>query len=58
MKKLNKWICKKFGHKFNDIEMLMFEIEAKAVNYEAFKDETIQCKRCKALFGHKKGINS
>ncbi len=53
MNKINKWICKKFGHKFNDILMLMFKIEHEAINREVFKDETIQCQRCKTVFNHK-----
>lgn len=54
--KINRWICKKFGHKFDDVLLLMFEIESKSINKEAFKDETIQCERCGVLFKHKFNI--
>jgi hypothetical protein len=53
IEQFKKWYCKKFGHKFNDILALMFQIEHTAINKEDFKDETIKCERCKAEFKHK-----
>ncbi|MCK9370239.1 hypothetical protein M0R04_10065 [Candidatus Dojkabacteria bacterium] len=52
MKKIKKWICKKFGHKFNPVLFTMFEIEHFAINRENFKDSTITCDRCGAILKH------
>ena len=51
--KLKKWLCKKFGHKFNHILSLMFKIEHNSVNREQWKDQTIECERCGAIFKHR-----
>jgi hypothetical protein len=53
MKKFRKWICKHFGHRFNPVLLLMFEIEHKSENREIFRNETIECERCGAEFRHK-----
>lgn len=49
---MKKWICKKFGHKFDEIAWVIFEIESSALNREDFKDSTISCQRCGAIFKH------
>lgn len=48
MNKIKKWICRKFGHKFDFAEKMTLEIMQKvAINKNDFKGETILCKRCK-----------
>jgi len=47
--KIGTFLCWLFGHKFNDIEWVMFNIECKAINVEALKPALV-CRRCKKKF--------
>lgn len=45
--KLKKWICKKFGHRFDSVELLMLELMQNcAENKNDFRGKTIPCQRC------------
>ncbi len=47
MKKLKKWLCRKFGHKFDIVELIMLDImQNGAINKKDFAGRTINCKRC------------
>jgi hypothetical protein len=47
MIKLKKWLCRKFGHKFNHAELMTLDImQNHAINKHEFRGETINCKRC------------
>ena len=46
-KKIKKVLCKWFGHKFDDAELMTLNLmQNHAVNKKAFAAETIRCKRC------------
>lgn len=49
MKKVKDWICKTFGHSFDNVEEVMFRIQIDAINAKNLKPE-LKCKRCKAIF--------
>ena len=53
MKKINKWLCKVFGHKVNDVQLLMLEIECNAI-YTFNENPTVTCNRCGTTWGCKK----
>ena len=47
MYKINKWLCRKFGHKFDPIELAVLDImQNYAINKNDFRGKTILCKRC------------
>lgn len=52
MEKVKLWLCEHFGHKFNDIQKLMFEIECKALNVQQLQP-SITFQRCKKTFTYK-----
>ena len=57
MYKLNKWLCRTFGHKFNPVELAVLDImQNVAINKEQFKGETIKCKRCGIPCSYTKGM--
>jgi len=43
-------ICKIFGHKFTDMELLMFRIKNNPTNIVRRGFSNIQCPRCKVVF--------
>lgn len=45
--RIRKWMCRKFGHTFDEIELVMLDIKQNsAINKKEFQSETILCKRC------------
>lgn len=46
MKRFKKLLCKIFGHKYDDVDLVMLRIKRKAINNEDFKDDIIRCERC------------
>ena len=57
MKKLNKWLCRKFGHTFDCVELATLDImQNVAINKKDFKGETINCKRCGVPCSYTKGM--
>lgn len=53
VQRIKEYICKIFGHSFDDIEMIMFKIKVTALNSERL-DKSIKCKRCG--FVYREGI--
>jgi hypothetical protein len=47
------WICKKFGHFFSSVDIIIFEIKTDGRNNDM--SATITCRCCKEIFVH---INS
>ena len=45
LEKINKWICKKFGHSYNPIDEMMFVLKSSAENASEL-DLSITCNRC------------
>lgn len=45
--KIRELVCKYFGHKFADVDILVTRIKFNAVNAEYFKSVIIKCQRCK-----------
>lgn len=57
MEKINKWLCRKFGHKFDIVELTMLDImQNGAINKADFKGKTINCKRCKVPCSYTKNM--
>jgi len=48
--KIREWICKIFGHKISQTQLLVFQIKNNPVNVQRHGYSTITCPRCKALF--------
>lgn len=46
MKKIKKFICKVFGHKFDLIMLTVLKIQDVALNRESFIGESVECGRC------------
>lgn len=47
MKRLNKWLCRKFGHLFNFEQLMTLDImQNHALNKDDFKGQVIHCVRC------------
>ena len=44
-----RWQCRTFGHSFNDIGLLMFNIELSALNRDQLHP-AIACRRCGDVF--------
>jgi len=49
MKKIKKWICKTFWHKFNGMDLLIYQIKKSAINKKQLK-HYIKCQRCGKIF--------
>jgi hypothetical protein len=45
------WICKKFGHSFRPIDLIIFNIKTNEINRDM--NATITCRCCKEEFVHK-----
>ena len=49
MKKFNLWLCKTFGHRFDSVDLLVFQIMSSAINSKELSP-TITCQRCGKIF--------
>ena len=47
--KIKKWFCKVFGHKFDLVEKIMFDIQLDALNADKLCPK-IKCLRCERIF--------
>lgn len=57
MERFKKWLCRKFGHKFDLVEKTMLDImQNSAINKEDFRGKTINCKRCRVPCSYTKGM--
>jgi len=50
---MKRLLCRVFGHKLDDIQRAMFEIELKALNTQQLKP-SIVCRRCGVILVAKK----
>ena len=46
MKQIKQWICRKWGHTFHSLDMLMFKVEV----HGGIVDAQIRCYRCSEMF--------
>lgn len=47
--KIKECFCKYFGHSFDNVELLMFDISKTAINANKL-DPKIKCQRCGVIF--------
>lgn len=53
--RIRKWICRKFGHRFDRIELAVLDVmQNKARNRIDYEGMTVLCKRCKVPFSYTK----
>jgi len=55
IKEIKKWMCKKFGHSFTQIDKLMIGLKASAENVQEL-DLSITCCRCGEVVDYRKNM--